>query len=187
MAERTPEERAMHAAEALATDGHQVSARAVRERAGVSMAVAAAAAKAWNAGAAAAPEAPELPSALLTRFEATWREAFLAARAEFDAERSALHEEAQTEVARLTEIVINLEHELDEQRSTAKDAAAQAAKELKELRDRLEAEIREQAALVATERSRADKAEGALEAVTAERDRLLSDIDALRAGETKKA
>ena len=78
MAELTPEERAMHAAEALATDGHQVSARAVRERAGVSMAVAAAAAKAWNAGAAAAPEAPELPSALLTRFEATWREAFLA-------------------------------------------------------------------------------------------------------------
>jgi hypothetical protein len=187
MAESTPEGRAMQAAEALAAGGHQVSARAVRERAGVAMTVAAAVARAWNESAVAAPDAPELPSSLLTRFEAMWREAFLAARAEFEGERAAFREEAQTEVARLTEIVINIEHELDEQRTSSERSAAAAAQKLADVRDRLEAEVREQAALVVSERSRADKAEGALEAVTAERDRLLQEIAALRVDKAKTA
>jgi hypothetical protein len=87
MPEKTPQERAMEAAEQLAAEGRAVTARAVRELAHVSMDVAAPVAKSWNDQQVQAREVPAVPDLVRVRMDALWREAFEAARAQHQAER----------------------------------------------------------------------------------------------------
>lgn len=168
--------RAVEAAEALAAEGQAVTNRAVRDRAGVGMAVAAEAAKAWNEAAAATAAAPETPDAVRARVDGIWREAYRLAHDEFAAERAVLskklaaaEEDRDALTSDLTDAEARLDAlqvELDAARSEAAQATAEAS-----------ASHAEQ---LAVERSRADKATGGLEAVTAERDRLLGEIATLR-------
>jgi|SRR5665647_491466 hypothetical protein len=87
MADKTPDERAAAAAEALAAEGAAVTARAVQQRARVDMNVASPAAREWNARQAQAREVPPLPDSVEVRIQGMWREAVEAARAEHQVER----------------------------------------------------------------------------------------------------
>ncbi|WP_190243064.1 DNA-binding protein [Arthrobacter globiformis] len=171
-----PERRAAVAAEALAAEGLPVTSRAVRARAGVSMAVATEAATTWNEREAAQAHIPEAPESVTARFSGIWREAYSAARDLFASERETLtgrlrvvEEDNRSLTADLTTSdgrVAELEAELERVRTDAEQAAASAAAA--------------HAAELSAERSRGDRAEGALGAVTTERDRLLRQIEAAR-------
>lgn len=87
MADKTPEERAAAAAEALAAEGAAVTARAVQQRARVNMNVATPVARDWNAREAQAREVPPPPDPVVNRFLALWREAVESSRAEHQVER----------------------------------------------------------------------------------------------------
>ena len=95
MAEKTPQERAVEAAEALSADGHPVTARAVRERARVSMSVATPVAREWNARASRHASPPPVPNEVRTAIDtqvlALWERAIREARAEHEEEREGLH------------------------------------------------------------------------------------------------
>jgi len=165
-----PEEKAARAAEELVAEGKPITARAVRERAGVSMAVATDAARTWNERAAELESVPDLPDDVQARFEGVWRAAYVAARKEFDEARAAWvsrYETAQKDVAALTKSVSELEEQL--------------AREQEEVREEQRAMRNEMTAAHA----RAAKAEGALEAVTAERDRLLVELESARKAATR--
>lgn len=182
----TPEQ----AAEALDAEGIKVTARAVRERSGVRMAEAVAAAKAWNERAAAQGNAPEIPNTVQNRFEAMWAEAYAAAAESFEEARTgwaAKIDRSEAEQASLAKVVDELETTVDELRTkleetrTAGDqAAAAAAAEIDRLRTLEATEVAAYSEQLGAERTRAAKAEGALEAITAERDRLLTEIAQLR-------
>ncbi|WP_426303137.1 hypothetical protein [Arthrobacter sp. R-11] len=178
-----PERRAAEAAEALAAEGVPVTNRAVRAKAGVSMAVAAEAATTWNQRAAAQVHIPEAPEFVTARFGGIWREAYSAARDLFAAERETLtgrlrvaEEENRSLTADLTtsdgrvaELEAELERvrtDLERVRTDAEQAAAAATAA--------------HAAELSAERSRGDRAEGALDAVTKERDRLLKRLEPAR-------
>ncbi|SDL34339.1 replication region DNA-binding N-term [Nocardioides sp. YR527] len=179
----TPEVKAAGAAEALAAEGVAVTARAVRERSGVRMAIAADAARSWNEREAEQREAPAIPEAVQARFDALWREAFTAARKEFDeavAGWKAKLQRADEERDQLTVAVEEAEKECERIDTAAQAAAEQSAKDLADAQAKAAADLKEQASLLADERSRADKAEGALAAISAERDRLLNEVAELR-------
>lgn len=127
---QTPEDRAEAAARDLADRGQAVTARAVREAAGVRMAVAAAAARAWREATAEASEVevPEVPVDVTARLAAVWADAYRAAVAAVTPERDQLAsevEELRGEVEALTATVSEVE---DEQATIAgqRDAAQQA-------------------------------------------------------------
>lgn len=171
-----PERRAAEAAEALAAEGLSVTSRAVRARASVSMAVATEAATTWNEREAAQVHIPEMPESVTLRFGGIWRAAYSAARDLFAAERETLtgrlrvaDEENRSLTGDLTvsdRRVAEVEAELERVRADAEQAAAAAAAA--------------HAAELSAERSRGDRAEGALDAVTKERDRLLKQLETAR-------
>lgn len=126
----SPEDRAEAAARDLADRGLAVTARGVREAAGVRMAVAAAAARAWREATAedSEVEVPEVPGDVTARLAAVWADAYRAAVAAVTPERDQLAsevEELRSEVEALTATVSEVE---DEQATTAgqRDAAQQA-------------------------------------------------------------
>lgn len=80
-------EKAKAAIEELQAEGIAITARAVRERAGVAMSVAAEAAREANAEAEKADQVPEISDKLQRRFAAIWGEAVREAREEHAAER----------------------------------------------------------------------------------------------------
>jgi len=180
--------RAARAAEVLARKGASVTGAAVRERSGVRMATAHAAAKAWREREKAQEDATEaVPEQLLARFsialEAAWREARTLSRAEFDDARAGWEAklvEAGRESAKLTVAVDELEQEIERIDTEAKAAATRANEDLAAERDRASAQAADSAAQIATERSRADRAEGAFEVVAAERYRLLAELESTR-------
>ncbi|MCY0905795.1 DNA-binding protein [Arthrobacter sp. H14-L1] len=195
--QQIPEQRAAEAAEALAAGGTAVTARAVRERSGVRMTVAAEAARSWNEREAQAEAVPAPPAAVEARFVALWREAVAVARGEFVEARTGWHatvEQAQAEHDAAVEDVERAETERDALAGRLEDAGrlhASAYEALTTARDEARAETltaREQAAAaeirngaaLAEQRSRADKAEARAEAVAGERDRLLAERDELR-------
>lgn len=183
MNEQTPEEKALAAAEALAAGGTSVTARAVREASGVRMAVATEAARSWNDAAAAQGAVPEVPEAVRRRFDAVWTEAYGAARAEFDEARAgweARVSRLETESAELVKAVEEAEQEAERVSAAAAANAESAAAALARAGEVASKEAREASHLLAAATSRADKAEGRLEAITAERDRLLVEVAALR-------
>jgi len=195
--QQTPEQRAEDAAEALAASGTAVTARAVRERSGVRMTVAAEAARTWNEREAQAEAVPEPPAAVEARFLALWREAISVARGEFVESRTGWQvkvEQANAERDAAAEEVERAEAERDTLKERLEDATrmhASAYEALTAARDDARAETiaaREQAAAneakigeaLAEQRSRADRAEARAEAVAGERDRLLAERDELR-------
>lgn len=157
---QTPEARAAAAAEALAAEGVAVTARAVRERSGVRMALAAEAARAWNDQQSTEQAIPEAPPAVQARFTALWREAVTFARAEFAEARSGWQEKiAKAEQER---------NDMADDLGTAEDERDKALKAVAKADE-----------TIAAQRSRADKAEGRAEALEAERDRLIGERDGL--------
>ncbi|MDY7541796.1 DNA-binding protein [Cryobacterium sp. 5B3] len=168
----------MRAADQLAAEGASVTAAAVRERSGVRMATAAAAAKDWKAREKKVVEEPTepVPEQLQARFLAVWQEARALARAEFNERREVFEAKLRAsdgEVTKLVAVVEELEQECERIDTEARGAAQLAAENLAAVRTRATEEI-------AVERSRADRAEGALSAVTAERDRLLVQLEQVR-------
>ena len=161
--------RAAEAAEALSAEGVVVTARAVRARSGVRMTVAAEAARVWNERESQAGAVPDLPAVVQARFTAVWREAFTAARAEFEQARAGwLAKVAQVEAER-DGLAEEIEH--------AEAAREEALRETVTVREQAAQAAAESAEVVAGERSRADKAEARLEAVGAERDRVIGERD----------
>lgn len=166
--QQTPEARAEAVARELADTGRAVTARAVREGAGVRMTVAASVAKAWNEATAEADTVPvpEVPTDVHGRFEAIWADAYRSAwdavsperdrlQAEVeqltkDAEayRADLHEAEQTEQS--------LRDELDQANQRATEAVAQARTAVEQAQHET-AEIRGRADQLATENERLTK------------------------------
>lgn len=178
-----PQRRAAAAAEALAAEGRPVTNRAVRERAGVAMAVAAEAASEWNERAAEQAQVPEAPDTLLARFAGIWREAYVVARDQLAAERDALTlrlHASENEVQSLTEDLSESDARVAELEAALGQARAEIEHVTRDAEQAADAAVAEHAAALSGERSRADRAEGALEAVTAERDRLLAQLETTR-------
>src|SRR5690625_1361878 len=136
----TPEDRAEANARDLADRGMAVTARAVREAAGVRMAVSAAAARAWRQATAEAPEVeiPEVPEYVTARMAAVWADAYRAAVAVVTPERDRLAaevDELRGEVEALTVTVSEVEDERDHathQREAAETAQQETEAQLRE-------------------------------------------------------
>lgn len=159
------EEKAARAAEELAAKKKAVTARSVRDLAGVSMAAATEAARVWNERAAELENVPDIPEDVLARVDGIWRAAYVAAREEFDELRAgwlSRYETSQQDVDALTKSVAELEEQLAREQEEAHQTQRAATKELTEAQ------------------TRAARAEGALEAVTSERDRLLAELESAR-------
>ena len=137
---QSPEERAEAAARDLADRGKTATARAVREAAGVSMTVAAAAAKAWREAAAERGEVeiPQVPADVSARLSAVWADAYRAAVAVVSPERDRLAAEvdelrAEVEAERddaagQLEAARTEQHEIEEQlRQTSRSLSTREA------------------------------------------------------------
>lgn len=165
MAEQTSQQRAEQAAEELAAGGTAVTARTVRQRAKVDMAVAAAVARAWKEREAQARDVPAMPETVLTRMEGAWRDAVFAAREEFQTERDGWAtriEEIGAERDGLAEDVDRAEKERD----AAQETARIEAEELRAKIAGLEEELAR--ATAAAEQATAATAEAETRAATAE-------------------
>ncbi|NWN87252.1 MAG: DNA-binding protein [Micrococcaceae bacterium] len=141
--QQTPEERAEAAARDLADTGRAVTARAVREAAGVRMTVAATVAKAWNDAATedTAVPVPDVPADVQGRLEAIWADAYRAALDAAAPERDRLQLEldhltkdvqayiADLQEAEQTETALRAEIDQANQRATKAEADADAAVE----------------------------------------------------------
>jgi len=164
-----PEDRAEEAARDLADRGLRVTARAVREAAGVRMTVAAAAARAWKEATSERDdlEIPEMPKDVRGRLAAIWSDAYRAAHGTVTPERDHLAAEVTRlgdEIEVLTDTVSEVEAERD-----AETARAEALESERATAVRSRDEALRQAA----------RAEDQLAAVTSERDRLSTQIAAL--------
>lgn len=158
MSDETPEDRAEAAARDLADRGQAVTARAVRETAGVRMAVAADAARAWREASeeSSEVEVPEVPADVTARLAAVWADAYRTAVAAVSPERDQLAAEVaelRTETEALTATVTEVEAERDDavqQRDAAQSDQTSAEEQLREatrtidIRDATVAELREQ-------------------------------------------
>lgn len=167
--DQSPEVRAEAAARDLADRGMAVTARAVREAAGVRMAVAAEAARAWREATATEDRepVPEVPEDVRGRLAAIWADAYRAAVAAVSPERDRLAAEVEAlsgEVEALTGTVGEVEAE--------RDAHAVRA-------DTAEQDLATAVAERAEHETRADRAEDRVSAVEAERDRLAEQVNAL--------
>jgi hypothetical protein len=151
-----PKERARTAAEDIAGEGAVVTARAVRQRARVTTAVAAEVAREWNEAHPAGLVLPPIPESAQRRVEGLWAEAVFLARAEWDDARAFMEgkvAEAEGEVESLMGDLSRLDFELDSARGDLDAARGQ----ILELRALLEAA---QGAVHATELRAAESIAG---------------------------
>lgn len=171
----TPESRAEAVARDLVDTGRAVTARAVREAAGVRMAVAADVARAWREAAAGEPEVvPPVPEDVAGRLKAIWADAYRAAVAAVSPERDRLarrvkelEDEVEKTIAEVTSLEDDKERadlESGEANKRAKQAEARADKSIHEARE--------------TE-ARTTAAENRATAAEAERDRIEARMTAL--------
>lgn len=163
--QQTPEERAEAAARELADTGRAVTARAVREAAGVRMTVAAAVAKAWNEATTEdeTVPVPEVPTDVQGRFEAIWADAYRAAwdamapeRDRLQAEVEQLTKDAQAYIADLHEAEQteqSLRDEIDQVNQRATEAEAEARTAVEHAQHEV-AEMRGRAEQLAAENAR---------------------------------
>lgn len=157
--------KAKAAAEALAAEGVKVTARAVAQRAGVRLTAATVAAREWNEEQASAVPVPPAPESVLFRFEAMWREAITAARAEHDEARAGWEAKvaaAQEEVDELGQDLERVEGERDTERAQ---------------REQLQTEVQRLTQEVAEQRSRADTQTGRALELNDERTRLTARLE----------
>ncbi|MFF8894471.1 DNA-binding protein [Brevibacterium casei] len=174
---RTPEERAEAAARDLADRGRPVTARAVREAAGVRMVLAAEVAKAWKEAENddEGVPVPPVPEDVAARLTAIWRDAYRAAVAAVSPERDRLAQEVgnlRKEVEALTETVADVEEERDRLAAdleTAREAVSEAGSRA-EAAEREVREVKTRATAVEAERDRlADQVTALIERVPAPR------------------
>lgn len=137
------------------------------------MNVAAEVARPWNERAAGQQNVPEIPDEVRVRLDGIWRTSYVPAHQDFDEARAGWVQKVETvekDAAELTKAVAELEQRIEQERDESQKAQSAAAQEL--------AEARTESAEAQT---RAAKLEGALEAVTAEHDRLLTELESTRA------
>lgn len=166
-------ERARIAADELSAEGEMVTARAVRSRAEVSMAVAAQIAREWKTAAETERTIPEIPSRVQVRVEGLWKEAIETVREEFETERQGWQtrlEELSQERDDLIKEVTSLEVKTAELQDVIDTLRKENASTVKGLETAL-----------TTATSRADRAEAQVEALQVERDRLVEDGKASQA------
>lgn len=166
--QQTPEARAEAAARELADTGRAVTARAVREAAGVRMTVAAAVAKAWNEATTEddTVPVPEVPTDVRGRFEAIWADAYRAAwdavapeRDRLQVEVEQLTKDAQAYIADLHEAEQteqSLRDEIDQVNQRATEAEAEARTAVEHAQQEV-AEMRGRADQLAAENARLTK------------------------------
>ena len=160
-------ERARVAADELTAAGEAVTARAVREKAGVSMTVAAQVAREWKTSAEAERATPEIPTRVQVRVEGLWKEAIDTVRDEFEAERQGWQkrlEETAGERDELISDIAELETKTEELQTLLEETRAEAVTNTKALEES-----------VRSATSRADRAEAQVEALQEERDRLIEE------------
>lgn len=141
----TPEDRAEAAARDLADRGLAVTARAVRDTAGVRMAVAAEAARAWREAAVDQREVqvPDMPEDVRGRLTAIWADSYRAAHAAVSPERdqlAAIAKELRAEIEALTAAVSEVEEARDsaiKERDLARDSQRAAEDRLREAHESL--------------------------------------------------
>ena len=172
----TPEDRAETAARDLTDRGLAVTARAVREAAGVRMAVAAQTAKAWREASQEdnAVTIPETPEDVKGRLDAIWADAYRAALAAVTPERDRLAAEAETlraEVEALTVAVTEVEDERDQAQTKASEEKARADQTDRDLQETIQALHQAQADTTSRDQQ--------LTALEKDRDRLSKQLDAL--------
>lgn len=164
-----PEERAEAAARDLTDRGLPVTARAVREVAGVRMTVAASLAKAWREATddSLNLSIPEVPPDVTARLAAIWADAYRAAVTSISPERDRLAAEVlelRQEIEALTAEIATAEDERDAAQSAESEANTRA-------------EVAERAAK--EHQNTAEIARASAREVEAERDRLTERIDSL--------
>ena len=166
-------ERARAAVDELSSEGEMVTARAVRSRAEVSMAVAAQIAREWKTAAETERIIPEIPSRVQVRVEGLWKEAVDAAREEFEAERQGWQ-------VRLEEVGQECD-ELIKEATHLETRAAALQENIVALRNENAATMKGLETALATATTRADRAEAQVEVLQEERDRLIEDGKASQA------
>ena len=160
-------ERARIAADELTAAGDTVTARAVREKAGVSMTVAAQVAREWKPSAEAERATPEIPTRVQVRVEGLWKEAVDTVRDEFEAERKGWQkrlEETASERDELISDIAEFEAKTGELQTLLEELRAEAVANTKALEES-----------VRSATSRADRSEAQVEALQQERDRLIEE------------
>lgn len=166
-------ERARIAADELSAEGEVVTARAVRSKAEVSMAVAVQIAREWKTAAETERAIPEIPGRVQVRVEGLWKEAVDVAREEFEAERQGWQVRLE-EVGQERDELVKDATKLEARTIELQEIIAAARKENAATRKDVEAAL-----TIAT--SRADRAEAQVEALQGERDRLIEEGKASRA------
>lgn len=180
---KTPEERAEEVARDLVDTGRPVTARAVREAAGVRMAVAADVARAWREAAADEPEVvvPPVPEDVTGRLRAIWGDAYRAAVATVSPERDRLGrrvKELEDEVEQTIAAVTSLED--DKERAGLEISNANARAEQADARaDKFRLETREAESRTTAAENRAAAEEARAIAAETERERAEARITAL--------
>lgn len=166
-------ERARIAADELTATGSAVTARAVREAAGVSMAVAAQVAREWKTSAQAERATPEIPTRVQVRVEGLWKEAIDTVRDEFEAERQGWQKRLEETAAERDELISDIaqfEAKTEELQTLLEETRVEAVANTKALEES-----------VRSATSRADRAEAQVEALQEERDRLIEENRATQA------
>ena len=166
-------ERARIAADELTAAGETVTARAVREKAGVSMTVAAQVAREWKTSAEAERSIPEIPKRVQVRVEGLWKEAIDTVRDEFEVERKGWQsrlEETTEERDGLIKDGATFEIKIEELQALLETTRQEAQKGVADLEKTLRSIT-----------SRADRAEAQVQALQEERDRLIRESQASQA------
>lgn len=133
--DKTPEERAEDAARDLSDRGQRVTARAVRELAGVQMSVANSVAKAWNEALSTdSVDIPEVPNDVQGRLAGIWADAYRAAYYEVTPERDRLAAQIK-ELRNEYDSLLNDFADLESEYKTAINAKEVALEEVETLRD----------------------------------------------------
>lgn len=179
----TPEARAEAVARDLVDTGRTVTARAVREAAGVRMAVAAEVARAWREAAADEPEiaVPPVPEDVTGRLNAIWADSYRAAVSAVSPERDRLErrvKELEDEVEKTISEVTSLEE--DKERADLELGKANArAEQAEALVDKSVREAREAESRSAEAENRASAEESRANTAEAERNRIEATMTAL--------
>lgn len=166
--------------EKLEAEQRRVTALSVREEARVQMKVAAQAAAEFNALKSAETAIPPVPETLGVRLAGIWREAYCAARGEFDAERrgwKADLDEMTSRIEALQAAIIVAEEE-KERVETLRNASDAQARALSEQLHTAEGELRDA-------RTELEKTGIRIQDLTAARDQLQAELTEERARSTE--
>ena len=192
MSTDTPEERARQALIAMLDAGQSPTARAVRQRSGVAMQIAADTVAAWKRERDGEAQAPPVPADVMTRLTAVWADAYAAA----DAIHRPAREAADQQVAQLSEErdgllsdVSDLETQVEKRDHDLEDLHAQLAEARSEngvLQARLD-EVRGRATELETRTSDQDQTIGQLRGQLEDLRRQAAERDTEKASGTRAA